>query len=128
MKKLLIPVLIMLPCVAFAQNEITNEIIIDQIERMMENSDEDVDFSELTETYWTICENKININNPDELNQLIELHLVNVFIIEKINDYRKHFGDIMMFDELQFIDGIDEMTLNILKPLGSFIQPVLGVK
>ena len=46
MKKLLIPILIMLPCVAFAQNEITDEIIIDQIERMIENSDEDDDFSE----------------------------------------------------------------------------------
>lgn len=123
MKQFLVPLLIMLPFLAFAQSEITDEIIIDQIERMLDNSDDEIDFTELIEEYWTICENKININNPDELNQLIELHLVNVFIVEKINDYRKNFGDFMMFDELSFVDGIDEMTLNILKPLICFEKP-----
>ncbi|MBQ6082937.1 MAG: hypothetical protein IJK92_01110 [Bacteroidales bacterium] len=117
MKRILIPLLIILPFSVFAQNSISDEIIIDQIERMIENSDEDVDFNELIENYWSICENKININNPDELNQLIELHLVNIFIIEKINSYRKDFGDLMTFDELQFVEGIDEMTIDILKPL-----------
>lgn len=120
MKRFLIPLLIILPLTASAQNNITDEIIIDQIERMMEMSEEELDFSEIIEEYWTICENKININNPDDLNQLIELHLVNVFIIEKINEYRKNFGNFMMFDELQFVEGIDEMTLNILQPLICF--------
>lgn len=123
MKRILIPLLIMLSFPIFAQNSITDEIIIDQIERMVENSDEEVDINELIENYWSICENKININNPDELNQLIELHLVNVFIIENINSYRKNFGDLMTFDELQFIEGIDKMTSNILKPLIIFEKP-----
>ncbi len=123
MKRFLIPILIILPCLAFAQNDITDEIIIDQIERMMENSEEEIDFTELIEEYWTICENKININNPDELNQLIELHLVNIFIVEKINDYRKNYGNFMLFDELTFVEGIDEMTLNILNPVICFEKP-----
>lgn len=123
MKRFLIPLLIILPLTASAQNNITDEIIIDQIERMMEMSEEELDFSDIIEEYWTICENKININNPDDLNQLIELHLVNVFIIEKINEYRKNFGNFMMFDELQFVEGIDEMTLNILQPLICFEKP-----
>ena len=106
-----------------AQNTITDDIIIDQIERMIDDNDEDLDYSELIENYWDICEHKININNPEELNQLVELHLVNVFIIENINSYRKDFGDIMTFDELKFVDGIDEMTLNILKPLICFEKP-----
>ena len=122
MKRILIPLLIMLPCLAYAQSDITDEIIIDQIERMLENDDnaDELDFTDLIENYWNICENKININNAEELNQLIELHLVNVFIIENINSYRKDFGDIMMLDELTMIEGIDEMTLNILKPLICF--------
>ena len=123
MKRFLIPLLIILPLTASAQNNITDEIIIDQIERMMEMSEEELDFSDIIEEYWTICENKININNPDDLNQLIELHLVNVFIIEKINEYRKNFGNFMMFDELQFVEEIDEMTLNILQPLICFEKP-----
>ena len=110
---------------ALAQNEITDEIIIDQIERMLENDDnaDELDFTDLIENYWNICENKININNAEELNQLIDLHLVNVFIIESINTYRKNFGDIMLPEELSMIDGIDEMTLNILKPLVCFEKP-----
>lgn len=123
MKRFLIPLLIILPLTASAQNNITDEIIIDQIERMMEMSEEELDFSDIIEEYWTICENKININNPDDLNQLIELHLVNIFIIEKINEYRKNFGNFMMFDELQFVEEIDEMTLNILQPLICFEKP-----
>lgn len=123
MKRFIIPILIMFPLTVFAQNTITDDIIIDQIERMLENTDDEVDYTELIEDYWTICENKINVNNPDELNQLIELHLVNVFIVEKINEYRKNFGNIMLFDELSFIEGIDEMTLNIMKPLVCFEKP-----
>ena len=125
MKRFLIPLLIMLPFLALAQNEITDEIIIDQIERMLENDDnaDEVDFTELIENYWNICENKININDAEDLNQLVELHLVNVFIIENINSYRKNYGDYMMLDELQYVEGIDEMTLNILKPLIRFEKP-----
>ena len=127
MKRFLIPLLILLPCMVFAQNTITDEIIIDQIERMLENTDEEVDYTELVENYWQILDNKININNPDELNQLIDLHLVNVFIIENINAYRKNFGDIMMFDELKLVEGIDDMTFSILQPLICFAkQPSNG--
>ena len=120
MKQILIPILILMPLTIVAQNTITDEIIIDQIERMMENSDEEVDYTELIESYWTICENKININDEEEMSQLIELHLVNIFIIEKINNYRKSFGDIKMMDEVKFIEGVDELTLNIIQPLICF--------
>lgn len=125
MKRFLIPLLIMLPCLAFAQNDITDDIIVDQIERMLENEEnaDEIDFTDLIENYWNIFENKININNEEELNQLIELHLVNIFIIENINSYRKNFGDITMIDELSFIEGIDEMTLNVIKPLICFEKP-----
>ena len=120
MKRFLLPLLIICPLMIFAQNEITDDIIIEQIEMMLENSDEEIDFTELIENYWTICENKININNPDELNQLIDLHLVNIFIIENIIEYRKNFGDFQMFEELNFVEGIDDRTLIVLEPLVCF--------
>ena len=123
MKRLLIPILILLPCFVFAQNEITDDIIIDQIERMIENTEEDVDYTDLIEQYWTVCENKININNSDELNQLIDLHIVNAITVENINAYRKNFGNFMVIDELQFVEGLDEITLNILRPLICFEKP-----
>ena len=120
MKRIIIPIILICPLMIFAQNQVSDDIIIDQIEQMLENSDEEIDFSELIENYWNICENKININDPDELSQLIDLHLVSVFIVEKINDYRKNFGDFQFIEELDFIDGLDERTLNILKPLVCF--------
>lgn len=120
MKRLLIPILILCPMMIFAQNEITDDIIIEQIERMIENSEEEIDFTELIENYWTICENKVNINDSEELIQLIDLHLVNIFIIENINKYRQDFGDFRMFDELSFVEGIDERTLITLEPLVCF--------
>ena len=123
MKRILIPLLIMFPMTFLAQNTITDDIIIDQIERMTENTEEEIDFTELIEEYWSICENKININNPDELNQLVDLHLINIFIIDKINEYRKNYGDFMMFDELSFVEGLDDLTLNVLKPLICFEKP-----
>ena len=123
MKKILIPLLICLPLSVLAQNTITDDLIIDQIERMIDENDEDTDYSELIENYWDICEHKINVNNPEELSQLIELHLVNIFIVDNINAYRKNFGNIINFDELKFVEGIDEMTFNILKPLICFEKP-----
>ena len=122
MKKFLLPIILICPFLVFSQNQITDDIIINQIERMIENdeSEDETDFTELIENYWNICENKIDINNQEELSQLVELHLVNIFLIEIINDYRKNFGDFKFFDELKYVDGIDEMTLNILEPLVCF--------
>ena len=120
MKRLLIPIILMAPIVVLAQNQITDGLIINQIERMVDDEEEELDYTQLLDSYWSICENKIDINNPDELNQLIELHLVNIFIIENINSYRKDFGDFRFFDELKFVEGIDEVTLSILQPLICF--------
>lgn len=123
MKRLLISLLICLPWSLYAQNTITDDLIIDQIERMIGDNDEAPDYSQLIETYWDICENKINVNDPEELSQLVELHLVNIFIVENICSYRKDYGDIVNIDELSFVEGIDELTLNIMRPLICFERP-----
>ncbi len=123
MKKLIPLLILLLPFSLWAQNTITDDLIIDQIERMVDETDDEVDYTQLIENYWDICEHKINVNNPEELSQLIELHLVNIFIVENISLYRKNFGDIMSFEELKFLEGIDEMTFNIIQPLICFEKP-----
>ncbi|MBQ2188929.1 MAG: hypothetical protein II401_10305 [Bacteroidales bacterium] len=123
MKKLIPLLILLLPFSLWAQNTITDDLIIDQIERMVDETDDEVDYTQLIENYWDICEHKINVNNPEELSQLIELHLVNIFIVENISLYRKNFGDIMSFEELKFVEGIDEITFNILQPLICFEKP-----
>lgn len=108
------------PAVVVGQNSITDAMIINQIEQMIDKDEEEVDYTELIETYWALCENKVNVNDPEDLSQLIEFHLISTYIIESINEYRKSFGDLRFFDELKTIDGLDEMTLTILKPLLCF--------
>ena len=120
MKPVYLFILMVLPVCCLAQSTVTDELIVSQIERMVENTDDEVDYTELLEEYWSICENKVNINDAEELNQLIELHLVSVFVVENIQAYRKDFGDIMIMDELKYVDGIDELTLSILQPLICF--------
>lgn len=120
MKKFLATILFFIPVIVFCQNEITDELIINQIEKMIDNNEEETDYTELIESYWDLCEQKINVNNPEELSQLIEFHLISTYIIESINEYRKNFGNILFFDELKTIDGIDEMTISILEPLLCF--------
>jgi len=120
MKRILLTLFLSCQIVCLSQNNITEGLIINQIERMTENSEEESDYTELIEAYWSIYENKINVNDSDELSQLIEFHLISTFQIESIKEYRRNFGDIRVFDELKFVDGIDELTLAILEPIICF--------
>ena len=64
MKKIILIFLLYSAVTSFAQ--ISNELIIEQIERMAENSEEEnLDYSELIEAYWSLLENPININSND---------------------------------------------------------------
>lgn len=95
-------------------------MIINQIEKMVDNNEEETDYTELIEAYWDLCENKININEGEELSKLIEFHLISTYLIESVNEYRKNFGNIMFIDELKTIDGFDELTISILEPIICF--------
>ena len=84
---------------------------------MSENSeDEYSDYSDLIESYWNIIENPININS-DNIEQLAELKLINVFQLENIKDYRKKYGDILFIEELYEVEGLDSQSIEIIKPL-----------
>lgn len=103
-----------------AISQINNDLIIEQIEKMAEINEEEVsDYSELIETYWSISENPININS-DDMNQLVELKLLSIFQLENIKEYRKQFGDLQFVEELYEVDGLDNNTINMIKPLISF--------
>lgn len=126
MKKIILTLFLFSPFAVLCQNDVTESLIINQIERMNENSEEETDYTELIDAYWDLYNNKININDNEDLSQLIEFHLISTYTIECINDYRKNFGDIRIFDELKLIDGIDELTLTILKPLVCFDKPTVS--
>lgn len=120
MKKLLSTIFLFSQFICFSQNNITENLIINQLERLSENSEETIDYTELIDAYWSIYENKVNVNNSDELSQLIEFHFISTYLIESIKEYRRNFGDIRFFDELKFVDGMDTLTLAILEPIVCF--------
>ena len=96
--------------------EALNELLIQQVERLAEDNDEDIDFEELLENYIFFSENPVNINS-DEVMQLVELRLLNVFQFEALQQYRRHFGNFLFLDELEMVDGFDEETLAIIRPV-----------
>ena len=96
--------------------EVLNQLLIEQIERLAEDSDEDIDFEELLENYIFFSENPININSEDVM-QLVELRLLSVFQYEELKRYRRYYGDFLFLEELEMVDGFDEQTLAIIRPV-----------
>ena len=96
--------------------EALNNLLIEQVERLAEDSEEDIDYEDLLESYIFFSENPVNLNS-DEVVQLVELRLITVFQYEELRKYRRYYGDFMFLDELEMVEGFDEQTLAIIKPV-----------
>ena len=96
--------------------EALNELLIEQVERLAEDGDEDTDYEELIENYIFFSENPININS-DEIVELLQLRLINVFQYEELQKYRRHYGDFLFLEELEMVEGFDEQTIAIIAPI-----------
>jgi hypothetical protein len=88
-----------------------------QLEIIAENSEESFDFTDLTETYFFLYENPVNINNPAEIEQLLEIYLINTYQFEQLKTYLENFGPMLSKFELSAIDGFDETTIALLEPI-----------
>ncbi len=96
--------------------EALNKLLIEQVERMAEDSDDDIDYEELLDYYIFLSDNPINLNS-DETARLLELHLINAFQYEELKKYRRYYGDFLFLDELAMVEGIDGQTIDIIRPL-----------
>ena len=99
--------------------QINNDLIINQMERISESNNEENDYSEIIEDYWNLTDNPVDINS-DDIYQLIDLKLINIFQLENIKKYRKDYGDILFIEELYEIEGLDTISIEIIKPLICF--------
>ena len=93
-----------------------NNILIEQVERLAEDGDDDADYEDLLENYIFLSENPVNLNS-DEVMRLVELRLLSVFQYEELQKYRRFYGDFMFLDELEMVEGFDEQTLAIIRPV-----------
>ena len=96
--------------------EALNELLIEQVERLAEDVDAEIDFEDLLDNYIFFSENPININS-DKVMQLVELHLLSMFQYQALQQYRRSFGDFLFMDELEMVDSFDEQTLAIIRPV-----------
>ena len=96
--------------------EALNNLLIEQVERLAEDGDEDADYEDLLENYIFLSENPVNLNS-DEIMQLVELRLITVFQFEALQQYRRYYGDFLFLDELAMVEGLDEQTVAIIRPV-----------
>ena len=96
--------------------EAINNLLIEQVERLAEDSDEDADFEELLDNYIFFSDNPVNLNS-DEVMRLVELHLISIFQYEEIQKSRRYYGDFLFVDELEMVEGFDEQTLAVVRPV-----------
>ena len=124
MKRLVVTIIALTSCL-FAKAQIAidtltsdalNTLLIEQIERLAEDSDEDLDYEDLLDNYIFFSENPINLNS-DEVMQLVELGLLNIFQFEELKKYRLYYGDFLFLEELEMVEGLDEQTISIIAPI-----------
>ena len=96
--------------------EALNNLLIEQVERLAEDGDEDADYEDLLENYIFLSENPVNLNSEETM-RLVELHLISVFQYEELQKYRRFYGDFMFLDELEMVEGFDEQTVAIIRPV-----------
>lgn len=119
MKRLLLLLLTIMLCIG-TQAQVNNDLIIEHLEKMSENASEEYsDYSELLESYWNISENPVNINS-DNIDQLAEMKFISIFQLENIKNYQKHYGDIQLIEELYEIEGLDSLSIEMIKPIICF--------
>ena len=97
-------------------NDALRQLLINQVERLAEDSDEGVDFEDLLEGYLFLNENPVNLNSEETV-RLVELHLLSDFQHEALQDYRRRYGDFLFLDELKMVEGFDGPTLALLFPV-----------
>lgn len=97
-------------------SETLHRMLIEQVEQLAEDSDEGIDFEDLLESYLFLGENPVNLNS-DETMQLVELHLISTLQHEALQEYRRRYGDFLFLEELEMVEGIDEQTLAIIRPV-----------
>lgn len=117
----------------FTQNaepgEKEREAIINRIENIAEQTDQELDYSDLLEGVYYFLEHPLNLNYAtfDEMKQLL---FISDYQINKIIEYRNKYGKFLTIYELQAVEGIDSELIDLLKPFITVSQekPMVTLK
>lgn len=115
----------------FAQNftpgSKEREAIINRIEMIAEQTDQELDYSDLLDGVYYFMEHPLNLNYAtfDEMKQLL---FITDFQINKIIEYRNMYGNFLTIYELQAVEGLDEGLIDLLMPFVAVSQEKPVVK
>jgi hypothetical protein len=106
--------LVVLPFVTFSQEETINSL--DEIvEEIASSSDAELDYTSLFQALEELYYNPLDLNSASE-DDLKDMLFLTEFQIYSLVKYRQKFGAYKTLYELQFVDGIDGITLKRLLP------------
>ncbi|MBI9069865.1 MAG: helix-hairpin-helix domain-containing protein [Salinivirgaceae bacterium] len=101
---------------AFCQKlENDASIIEDLIEEIAQSVDEELDYTSITELFYYLLDNPINLNAATE-SELEQLFILNPFQIKNLIYYRENHGELLTIYELQLIEGFNMMLIQKLLP------------
>ncbi len=120
---LFLPLLfILIPCLSFAQLPDTispaREEIEQRIENMAENTDEELDYTELTGQLEYYQKRPLNLNTATA-EELQELIILNDVQINNLINHIEKYGNLISIYELQAIDGF---TMDAIRNLQPFVH------
>ncbi len=93
-----------------------NNILLEEIiERIAEESEEELDYAELHEALYHFAENPINLNKTSK-EELRDLYFLNAYQIDKLFAHISKNGKLLSYLELQTIAGFDVQTIQNLLP------------
>lgn len=102
-----------LQCAAQSLPENRESVITALLERLIENTEADLDFTDLREQLEFYARNRLNLNKASR-EQLQRLFFLNERQISAILNHREKFGDFLALYELQSIEALDEQTIYYL--------------
>ncbi|MES2689635.1 MAG: helix-hairpin-helix domain-containing protein [Bacteroidota bacterium] len=93
--------------------ESNEKVIADLMERLIENNEAEIDYTDLQEQLEQYNKNKINLNKASR-EQLQRLFFLDDKQINALINHRKNFGEYLTLYELQGIDALDDLTVYYL--------------
>lgn len=98
---------------AQVQRESNEKVIADLMERLIENNEVEIDYTDLQEQLEQYNKNKINLNTASR-EQLQRLFFLDDKQINALIEHRKNFGDYLTLYELQSIEALDDLSIYYL--------------
>lgn len=93
------------------------------IEYIAENTDQEIDYSDIVGNLYDFLEHPFNINSS-EAEDLKSLYFLNDFQISSLLSYIINYGALVSKSELLYIDGFTKETVEMLLPFICFEQPL----